>query len=407
MTKRYDAIIVGARCAGSPTAMLLARRGYRVLLVDRARFPSDTMSTHFVHAPGVAALERWGLLNDLIATECPPVNSYTVDFGPFEIKGSPLPTDGMSTAYAPRRRVLDKLLVDAAVRAGAELRENFVVEKLLIEKGVVTGIRGHDETGRSVIESGRVVIGADGLRSLVAEAVGAPRYHDKGSLTSAYYTYWSGLPVNGVEIYIRDRRSWAAFPTHDGRTCISMSWPRSEFEANRHDVEGSYLRTLDLAPEFSPRVRAGKREERFVGTGNIPNFFRKPFGPGWALVGDAGYHKDPCTALGITDAFRDSELLVEAIDASFGGRLPFEIAMALFEKERNEKALPTFDLTCEFAALQPPPPEMQQLLAAVHGNQQEMDNFVSVLAGTLPVSQFFSPDNVGRIMAGAQVQAMS
>ncbi len=131
----YDAIIVGARCAGSPTAMLLARKGYRVLLLDKATFPSDTMSTHHIHPPGVAALERWGLLERLEATGCPPVETYSFDFGPLTISGSPRPIDGVARGYCPRRTVLDRLLVDAAVEAGAELREGFTVDEILADEG--------------------------------------------------------------------------------------------------------------------------------------------------------------------------------------------------------------------------------------------------------------------------------
>src|SRR5687767_1807370 len=165
----YDAIIVGSRCAGSPTAMLLARKGHRVLLLDKATFPSDTMSTHLVHPPGVASLERWGLLERLEATGCPPVETYSFDLGPLTISGSPLPIDGIARGYCPRRTVLDQLLVDAAVEAGVELREGFTVDELLASDGVVTGIRGHARGGAAVTERARVVIGADGMRSLVAK----------------------------------------------------------------------------------------------------------------------------------------------------------------------------------------------------------------------------------------------
>src|SRR3954451_8402729 len=142
MMTEYDAIIVGARCAGAPTGMLLAREGHRVLVVDRASFPSDTLSTHFIHAPGVAALRRWGVLDEVIASGCPPVETYSFDFGPITITGAPRPSDGESVAYAPRRTVLDKILVDGARDAGAELRERFTVEEVLVEDGVVVGIRG-------------------------------------------------------------------------------------------------------------------------------------------------------------------------------------------------------------------------------------------------------------------------
>ena len=403
MARDYDVIVVGARCAGSPTAMLLARKGYRVLVVDRATFPSDTLSTHMVHPPGVAALQRWGLMERLAATGCPPIATYSFDFGPFRISGSPRPTDGVSVGYAPRRTVLDKLLVDAASEAGVEVRQGFTVEEVLVEDGRVTGIRGHAKGGTSVCERAAVVVGADGRYSSVASAVQAPRYHERPSLEAAYYAYWSGVPTGGFDVYLRPDRAWASFPTHDDLTLVVVGWPHSELEANRVDVEGNYLKTLELAPEFAKRVRAGRRETRFMGTGDLPNFFRKPYGPGWALVGDAGYHKDPCTAQGISDAFRDTERLVEALDSAFSGRRPFDAAMEGYQRARDDEVLPMFDLTCELAALEPPPPEKQELLGAIHGNQEAMDGFVSVIAGTVPVPEFFAPENVERIFSEATV----
>jgi flavin-dependent dehydrogenase len=404
MSTGYDAIVVGARCAGSPTAMLLARLGHRVLLVDKTTFPSDTMSTHVIHPPGVASLARWGLLRRLLATGCPPIGRYSYDFGPFTIGGAPIPADGIAEAYGPRRYVLDTLLVGAAVEAGAELREAFTVEEVLFDDGGrVSGIRGHGRHGGTVTERARVVVGADGRHSLVAKAVRPEHYHEVPALESPFYAYGSGLPVDGFEIYVRggDGRGWAALPTHDDLTCVVEGWPRAEFAEHKSDVEGTYLRTFELAPEFAERVRGATRETRFVGPGDLPNYFRKPYGPGWALVGDAGYHKDPITAFGITDAFRDAELLAAALDDVFAGRRSSEEAMAGYQRARDEEALPIFEFTCEFARLAPPPPEMQQLLGAALGNQDAMDGFVSVTAGTLPAPEFFAPENVGRIMAGA------
>src|ERR1700730_13572400 len=147
----FDVIVVGARCAGSPTAMLLAQQGHRVLVVDRATFPSDTLSTHVVHAPGVAALQRWGLADRLAATGCPPIDTYAFDFGPIAIEGAP-GTDDSPVAYCPRRTVLDKLLVDAAADSGAEVREGFTVEEIVFDDERVVGIRGHAEDGTSVTE---------------------------------------------------------------------------------------------------------------------------------------------------------------------------------------------------------------------------------------------------------------
>jgi len=402
---QYDAIVVGARCAGSPTAMLLARKGYKVLVVDRARFPSDTISTHLLHPPGVAALRRWGLLDRLTATGCPPIDTYAFDFGPFTISGSP-GTEGAPVAYGPRRTVLDSLLVEAASQAGAEVREGFTVEQAVIDDdGRVTGVRGHSSDGQTVTEHAKVVIGADGRHSLVARAVGPEQYHQKPQLLCGYYTYWSGLPMHGrFETYIRPDRGFAAWPTNDDLTLVIGGWPFAEFEANKRDIEGNYLKMLEMAPPFAERVHAATREARFVGTA-VPNYFRKPYGRGWALVGDAGYNKDFITAQGMHDAFRDAELCATALDQSFSGASSFEVAMGGYQSTRDAQVLPMYELTCELATLEPPPPELQQLLGAVHGNQEAMDGFARVIAGVTSPAEFFSEENVGRIMSQANPAA--
>jgi flavin-dependent dehydrogenase len=403
MEMSYDVIVVGARCAGAPTAMLLARRGHRVLLLDKATFPSDTMSTHLIHPPGVAALARWGVLDALALTGCPPITRYSFDFGPVVIAGSPQPADGISTAYCPRRVVLDALLVDAAVQAGAELREAFTIDELVFEGDRVTGIRGHGPGGRRVTERARVVVGADGRHSTVARQVRAERYHETPPPSPAYYTYWSGLPTDGMETYIRagQDRGWGVLATHDDLTCVVLGWPQSEFAANRKDVERAYLRSFDLVPEFAERIRSATRESRIVGTGELPGYFRTPYGPGWVLVGDAGYHKHPITAFGITDAFRDAEGAAAALDDALSGRRPFDAALADHQRARDAVALPVYGFTCDFATLAPPPPELQQLLAAIADDQDANDAFVSVMAGTLSASAFFAPANIERMLAPA------
>jgi flavin-dependent dehydrogenase len=397
----YDAIVVGARCAGSPTAMLLARMGYRVLLLDKAGFPSDTLSVHYIHQPGVARLKRWGLLDRIVASNCPSVLRQVVDFGPFALAGSPPPADGVAEGYAPRRTVLDQILVEAAVAAGAELREHFTVKEILMDGDRVRGIRGHAIGGAMVTEEARIVIGADGLRSLVARAVQAATYHERPALTCAYYTYWSDVPVADAELYPRPERMIIAAPTNDGQIFTIVYWPHAAFHEVRADIEGHFLQALSLVPQLAERIRNGKRTERFRGTADLPNFYRKPYGPGWALVGDAGYHKDPITALGITDAFRDAELLAEAIDEGLSGRRPLEETLAQYERRRNEASMPLFELTCEFAALQPPSPEQEQLFAALRHDQEQTNRFLGTLAGTVPIPEFFAPENLGRIMGAA------
>ena len=381
----YDAIIVGARCAGAPTAMLLARTGRKVLLLDRAEFPSDTLSTHYIHQPGVAALNRWGLLGKLAATGCPPIRSYTLDVGPFALQGSPPPIPGADAAYSPRRHILDRILVVAAAQAGAEVRERFAVDDVLFEDGRAVGVRTRD--GR--VERARMVIGADGRHSLVARAVKAAEYNVEPPLTCAYYTYWSGVEMPGVELYPREGLMIVASPTHDGRVVTIVLWSRDQFERVRSDIEGSFHRALQQAPGLAERLRGATREERFRGTLQAPNRFRRPYGRGWALVGDAGFHKDPILALGISDAFRDAELLAEAID---GGDL------ASYEQRRNEMAGAGYASTIEFARLQPPPEEMQQLFFALRSNQEQTNRLFGTFAGTVPHAEFFSPENLGEIM---------
>ncbi|HMJ96332.1 MAG TPA: NAD(P)/FAD-dependent oxidoreductase [Thermoleophilaceae bacterium] len=404
MSTDYDAIVIGARCGGSPTAMLLARNGYRVLLVDKATFPSDTMSTHLAHPPAVDALDRWGILEALEATNCPPITHYSFNFGPVSVAGTPRPANGgAAKAYCPRRIILDALLVEAAAAAGAEVREAFTVEEVVMEDGRVTGIRGHAKGGDSVTETAKVVIGADGRHSIVAKAVQPEQYNEVPPLAPAYYAYWSGLPADGFDTYIRAERGrgWAAIPTHDGLTCVVQGTPQADFATTKKDVEGTYLEGFELAPEFAERIKGATRESGFMGAGDLAGYFRKPYGPGWALVGDAGYHKHPITAFGITDAFRDAEAVATALDETFSERRSFDDAMADYQRARDEEAMPIYGFTCDFAKLEPPPPEMQQLIGAMQGNQDAQDGFVSVMAGTLPAPEFFGPENAGRIMAAA------
>ena len=219
-----------------------------------------------MHPLGVAALARWGLLDRLTATGCPPIHTYTFDFGPFTISGSP-GTAEFAGRVLPARTVLDKLLVDAAAEAGAEIREGFTVDEVLIEDGRVTGIKGHSKSGATVTERARLVIGADGRYSRrrrrgPARAV----QRERPPLLAGYYTYWSGLPMDGrFETYIRPHRGFAAAPTHDGLTLTVGGWPYAEFEANKKDVEGNFLKMFDLVA----RVR-GARARRDTARRRLP-----------------------------------------------------------------------------------------------------------------------------------------
>ena len=382
MPTTYDAIVVGARCGGAPTAMLLARLGHHVLLLDKARFPSDTLSTHLIHPTGVAALRRWGLDGEVGA---PPIGTYSFDFGPLRITGAPRPTDdGVAFGLAPRRLGLDALLVDAARDSGVDVREGVTVEGLLVDRGAVVGVRTTGFDARA-----RVVIGADGRRSRVAGWAGASAYAATDTLAATYYAYWRDLPVDGLEVYVRPSRSLGAFPTDDGLTLVVVSWPRAEFDANRGDVQGSYLRTLDLAPTLAERVRVGARQSRFFGTGDVPGFYREAFGTGWALVGDARHHKDPCTAKGISEAFLDAEALAAALHDVWANGDDFQARLGRYQRERDASTMPMYEFTCQLARLEPPPPEMAARLLAVSQSPEASRDFVSMIAGTVGVPEFF------------------
>jgi 2-polyprenyl-6-methoxyphenol hydroxylase-like FAD-dependent oxidoreductase len=403
----YDAIIVGARCGGSPTAMLLACKGYRVLLVDKASFPSDTVSTHIIwpHAAGV--MDGWGLLDRLAATGCPPVALNMIfDLGPFALKGGVIDTNGGRGGFCPRRTVLDKLLVDAAIESGAELRENFTVQGLLVEGDRVAGIWGRGRNGGSVEEHTQIVIGADGIHSFVAKAVGAPEYDVIPPLITFFYSYYSGFDCEDIEQYVGDPYQGAAcFPTNDGLTLIAGAWPSKRFKEIRSDVQGNIDKLHESHPSIKERIQSARREEKWVGIAGVPNVFRKPYGPGWALVGDAGYIKDPRTAQGIADAFIDSENLADALDAGFSERRALEDALAACHSQRDERVKPLYHFTTELAKLEPPPPEIQQLFGALHRSREATNQFYSALTGSLPLPEFMNTENLGRIFAGAPAPA--
>ena len=383
----YDVIVVGARCAGSPTAMLLARRGLRVLVVDRARFPSDTVSTHILHPLGVAALQRWGLMRAVAG--CPAIDTYYVDFGPISLTGAPGTPDA-PIAYAPRRTDLDAVLVEGAARGGAEVRQGFTVTEVLVEDDRVVGIRGRDAGGATVTERARVIIGADGLHSIVAKTVRPEAYRERPRLLAGYYGYWSGLPMDGVfETYVRPPRGIAVWATSAGLTVVIAGWPYAEFARNRSDAERHYRAAIDLVPDLAERIAGARLETRVVGAA-VPNYFRKPFGPGWALVGDAGYLKDFITGQGMQDAFRDAELCATAVADALEGRRPFESGMADYQTVRDAAVNGMYELTCELAMLEPPPPEMERLFGSLVGDQAGMDLFARVCAGVTPPEELFA-----------------
>jgi 2-polyprenyl-6-methoxyphenol hydroxylase-like FAD-dependent oxidoreductase len=239
------------------------------------------------------------------------------------------------------------------------------------------------------------------VNSLVAKAVRAHEYDVKPALTANYYSYYSGFEADDIEQYVRDHQAIGCFPTNDGLTLIAVMWPSSRFEEIRTDIERHVRKALEATPSVADRLQSSHREEKWFGTAGVPNYFRKPFGPGWALVGDAGYDKDPITAQGISDAFIDAENLTNALDDGWSARRPLDDALAEYQSRRDRRAKPMYDFTCQLATLQPPPPPMQRLFAALRGNQDATNQFYSAMTGSSPLPAFVNPENLNRIMASA------
>jgi flavin-dependent dehydrogenase len=393
----YDVIIVGARVAGSATALLLARRGLKVLVLDRAAFPSDTLSTHQVQVPGVARLARWGVLDQILAAGTPATRTVRFDQGEVVITGRFPDYDGVDFLCSPRRTLLDKALVDAARAAGAEVRENCTVGELLQDNGTVTGVRSREKGAPVVTEQARLVIGADGKHSLVAEAVQARAYRTKPPQSLAFYTYWEGVPVSGGAMYGRPGCALGAWPTNDGLLMTYLAWPIAQFSEFRRDVEGNFLHTLDMVG-LGDRIRAGRRVERFRGTPDLPSYFRQPYGPGWALVGDAGLLLDPITGQGIGHAFRDAELLADAVADGLAGIRPLDKALGQYHQARDKAARPMYDFTARIAAINPPTLAEMALFQALSQRQEDSDAFFGALTGAVPLREFMSPKNLVRLV---------
>jgi flavin-dependent dehydrogenase len=396
MHSDYDAIVVGARVAGASTALLLARLGHRVLIIDRARFPSDVPNGHFIHRHGPPRLARWGLLDRIVATGCPPVSSILTYFGDFPLVAHHVEVDGVAWGYGPRRAVLDKVLIDAAVASGAELLDGEAVGGLLFRDGRVGGIRTHNGTTITA----RLTIGADGRHSRVAQLVAAPAREATPPLMCWYFTYFSDVPEAGFEMHLLpQRRVIFTHQTNDNLLAVFVGWPVDEFSSVRSDIERSFLEALDLAPGLGERIRSGTRAERLYGTADLPNYVRKPHGAGWALVGDAACHKDPLQARGIHDALLGAELLADTAQAGLAGTQPLEAALGEYELRFDEAMLPGYRENLESARLRPIPADILHLRYALRDKPLDATRYFLALYGRIAFDDFFNPANVERILS--------
>jgi flavin-dependent dehydrogenase len=351
-----DVVIVGARCAGAATAMLLARAGHKVVVVDRATFPSDTLSTHAIARGGVVQLHRWGLLDAVVASGAPPIRRVEFFTGGEPVVRAVKDRYGVDFLVAPRRHVLDPLIQDAAVVAGARLRTGTTVTGVIrTATGRVSGVTGREGEGPLEIRA-RFVIGADGLKSRVARSVGARVLERRASASATHYAYFAGnWPA--MEYHLGDGSFTGVFPTHSGEACVWVcaadDWALAH--RRRHSTIDTAFRAMVAAtsPSLASRLDDAVGTSTARGMMSIPNQIVEPIGPGWALVGDAGYHRDAITGHGISDAFRDAELLATALDRALVTPSAEREALRGYHAERDRMLREIFEITCELSGVPP------------------------------------------------------
>jgi flavin-dependent dehydrogenase len=375
---RHDVVVVGARVAGSATAMLLARLGHDVVVVDQASFPSDTVSTHSIARSGVVQLHRWGLLDEVLDSGAPAIRQVTFNAGGESVRRTIKHKAGVDLLVAPRRYVLDAILATAAQRAGAQVRPGVTVTGVRRDKrGRVVGVSGHDRAGAPVELGARWVVGADGLRSLVARSVGAPLTEAGRAGGATQYAYYTGIGWTGIEFFVAARSFAGVFPTHDGQACIWVCNPSADAGAVRRGA-GSRVEAFGellerSAPQLAERLRHARRTSPVLGVLRQPNQLRQAVGPGWVLVGDAGHYRDAVTAYGISDAFHHAELLAVALDRALGATAEAEEAAALagYQQQRDQALEEIFGITCRLSAYPPVPAfvELQKQLAGAIDTQ--------------------------------------
>jgi flavin-dependent dehydrogenase len=381
---KFDVVIVGARCAGAATALLLARAGARVLVVDRAPQGSDTTSTHALMRGGVLQLHRWGVLPAIVEAGTPAVRSTTFSYPDQDVTVAIEPKFGVSALYAPRRPLLDRVLADAAIASGVDVRYGVRVDDLIRDRdGRVTGIMLWANGMRQRIEA-HLVIGADGLYSTVAQAIGAADLVVGHHSAAFLYSYWENLPVDGYYWRFQKGVSLGAIPTNDATGLfVSVTTDRFRTEVQGSDSTALYRRLIrEASPALDARVASARQVEGVHGFGGHRGFIKRATGPGWALIGDAAYFKDPLTAHGITDALRDAELLARAILRGTAD------ALNDFETTRLDLSRRMLEITDEIASFAWTDNEVQTLHRAF---SSEMSREVRTLAALEPMAAHPAP----------------
>jgi 2-polyprenyl-6-methoxyphenol hydroxylase-like FAD-dependent oxidoreductase len=346
--ERYDVIIVGARVAGSILALCLAQQGRKVLLLDRAKFPSDTLSTHFFRAPALRAFEQAGVLEQVLPVAPHLRMSYTVIDGIVIQEPVEEPAD-FPFYMCVRRITLDEILIERVRQsANIDFYESAKVEGLVKQDSRVDGVTWRSQDGMQ-ISTGKAVVGADGIRSSLAKWLQPNVEISEPVRRTMYYAYYAGLAAlegPAAEFHFRGDHLVYCFPCDGNLSLLAASLPISEFDEFRRDPQGRLDQELHSMVELAPRIKRASRVSPVQGTGSIGGHLRVPFGDGWALVGDAGMAMDPWSGQGIDQATTHAVMLARHLDDFLSGREGWEAAMQAFHTERNDFSLKAFNRTC-------------------------------------------------------------
>jgi 2-polyprenyl-6-methoxyphenol hydroxylase-like FAD-dependent oxidoreductase len=347
----YDIIIIGARVAGSIVATLLGEAGHRVLVLDRATFPSDTLSTHFFRAPSFRAFEKIGVFDEVQAT----APRLTVNYNVIDGIVFPEPVDRPDDYpfyLCIRRITLDDILVRRTKKTpNVELREGALVNGLLYEDGRVSGVRWK-EAGQKREATAKAVVGADGLRSFLAKEVEAQAEHEEPVHRAMYFAYYRGIEAQegpAAEFHYFENSLAYCFPSDNDLTLLAVSVPIDQFKEFKRDPEGRFWSELESMSDLAPRLGNAEREGPVQGTGSIPGYLRIPYGEGWALVGDAGMVMDPWSGQGIDQASTHAVYLAGHLGDFLSGEQDWETAMRAYHKARNEFSLKAYRRTSKFS----------------------------------------------------------
>ncbi|HEY3019348.1 MAG TPA: FAD-dependent monooxygenase [Solirubrobacteraceae bacterium] len=384
--ERVDAIVVGARCAGSAAAIALARAGRRVVALDRVRFPADTISTHLLWPGGIAELQTLGALARVESLGAPALPRALAGAGGLEVRGDFTPIDGIAHAMCVRRTGLDAALVATARDAGAEVREGVRVRELVTARGRVAGVRYRDADDRDVELRAALVIGADGRRSTVARLVGAERPHrSRPSGRACFYAYWE----DGRREWRATAAQWregaelgTAFPCDDGLVLVLLQPPVERTPEFRAGLAPTYRRTVASIPGLAARLDACRQASKVRAATDIQSYFRRSTGRGWALAGDAGHFKDPVTAQGIRDALRYGRTLAEAAAPVLDDAGSLDAALRRWEGERDRDCLEVYQWTNLLARGEPMSPLEVELYRVAQDDPAVARQLLDVFART-------------------------